>query len=52
MVVVGVEPGDVSVASFGVVAVGAGVGPFVGEGAVDVLLFRWSGDGRAGSACV
>jgi hypothetical protein len=39
VVVVGVEPGDVSVASFGVVAVGAGVGPFVGEGAVEAFYF-------------
>jgi hypothetical protein len=37
VVVVGVEPGAESLASFGVRAVGAGVGPFVGQGAVEAF---------------
>ena len=39
VVVVGVEPGGESVASLGVGAVGVGVGPFVGQGAVEAFDF-------------
>ena len=41
VVVLGVEPDRENAAPFGVGAVEAGVGPFVGEGAVDLAIGLW-----------
>ena len=50
--VVGVEPGAKGQAAVGLGGVGAGVGPFVGEGAVAALDFAVGlGPAGAGSAC-
>jgi hypothetical protein len=39
VVIVGVQPGSELLAAFGVTGVEAGVGPFVGQGAVESLYF-------------
>jgi hypothetical protein len=46
MVVVGMKPGGGSVASFSVRPVGAGVGPFVGQGAMEAFDFTESATTR------
>jgi hypothetical protein len=48
VVIVGVQPGSELRAAFGVTGVEAGVGPFVGQGAVESLYFA-IGLGSVGS---